>query len=221
MPRFCATRIFALEQEDRAFYLSFFLLSLPPPLPLSPLPRLYLENGRTGRYPDRKRGPWTSPSLFLLSRERRITSSRDRPRLASSHLCPSSFPHVSLFLLRIFILISMSRSASYIISCSSIFVSLQVSHFSNYSFLSFYRPPVLRNGYIYIKCLSLLVTLNLIDGFSSDEFSIDSRGRIVWHYSLKLFMLISWQHKIFFFLMQGRSISIWRIQYYLCIDTVC
>lgn len=61
MPRFCATRIFALGQEDRSFYLSFFLLSLPS------LPRLYLENGRTGRYPDRKCEPWTSPSFFLFS----------------------------------------------------------------------------------------------------------------------------------------------------------
>lgn len=122
VPRFCARRIFTLCQEDRSFYLSFFLLSFPSPL--SPLPRLYLENGRTGRYPDRKRGPWTSLSLFLLSREaasKRISTSRDCLRLRFfSSLSPFSFPHVSGPSSHFY----SHLSASYLVSCSSSFVSL-------------------------------------------------------------------------------------------------
>lgn len=57
--RFCSTRIFALGREDRSFYL---LSSAPLFFPVC------IAREPVG-HPDRKHGPWTSPSFFLLSRE--------------------------------------------------------------------------------------------------------------------------------------------------------
>lgn len=103
-------------REDRSLYLPSSLLP--------PLPRLYRE--RTGRYPDRKHGPWTSPSFFSAlsgGSERRISASRNRPGFRPPRLphSDSLFFHslfrVSLFLLFAFLSVSsspLSRSASYL-----------------------------------------------------------------------------------------------------------
>lgn len=126
-PRFCSTRIFALGLEDRSFYL---LSSLFPPLP-----RLYRE--RTGRYPDRKHGPWTSPSFFFFcslgrQREEDLRFAQSLRVSSSSSPSPSLLSFSSQLVpvpsLRVFIRLSfpsvplcfLSRLSSSFISVSPI-----------------------------------------------------------------------------------------------------
>lgn len=126
-------------RKDRSFYLfSSLSFSLS-----SSSSSLYRENGRTGRYPDRKHGPWTSP--FLLSWE--ASESAEDLRFArllqasssSSFSLPPSF-RISPFLLRIFIhllppfLLRASVSLCFLSRFSSSFVSVSpwVSCSSNY-----------------------------------------------------------------------------------------
>jgi len=170
-PRFCSTRIFALGREDRSFYL---LSSLFPPLP-----RLYRE--RTGRYPDRKHGPWTSPSFFsALSRgsERRISASRNRPEFRPSRLRRPLFflslLSVSLFLLFAFLFVSPSLCPALLPISALFLVHLRLSDrypVPSITFTSFYRPPVLRNGYVYTGCL-VVRALNFTGGFLRQIFAM-------------------------------------------------
>lgn len=112
VPRFCAMRIFALEQEDRSFYLSFFSLSFSSSFSSSSFVSRERENRSVSGPEARTLDLSFSFSALLGGSERRISTSRDRLRLHSSHLSSSSSLHMFLFFFRIFILSSLFHSPS-------------------------------------------------------------------------------------------------------------
>lgn len=154
-PRFCPTRIFA-GWEDRSFYLlsSLFLLR-------------FVCIARTGEPVGIRTGSTDLGPLLLFFSSRRAANGGSPPRAIAPgfiFFIPLPLPLPSLFLSLSFCLFSAcpcssfaflsspllrSRSASYrgSLPCPFLCICTYVSCSSPITFTSFYRPPVIRNGY--------------------------------------------------------------------------
>lgn len=167
-PRFRSTRIFALGRGDRSFY----LLSSPH-LPLSHV--CIAEREPVGiRTGSTDLGPRLLFFFFSSlgrgsAEEEYLRFSRNRPRVSSSSSPSPSPPSFSsrrfcpsAFLLFAFLFVPSSPppplpSCPALLPISALFPRSSPYLFDRYpvpsiTFTSFYRPPVLRNGYVYTGC---------------------------------------------------------------------